>query len=139
MTDYSASNVIFKITDKEKEIINLLTEILDEKRSEIMRRLLYQEAKRAVAYLDDEEIPLWLELIRQAEMERDMMGFQRGEAISEGRRRNYKEKTGIDMDIYREREMDELRDKQRQWQRNHRRKIKMEKLKALEGKWNEGI
>ena len=43
------------------------------------------------------------------------------------------------MDIYREREMDELRDKQRQWQRNHRRKIKMEKLKALEGKWNEGI
>ena len=139
MTDYSASNVIFKITDKEKEIINLLTEILDEKRSEIMRRLLYQEAKRAVAYLDDEEIPLWLELIRQAEMERDMMGFQRGEAISEGRRRNYKEKTGIDMDIYREREMDELRDKQRQWQRNHRRKVKMEKLKALEEKWNEGI
>lgn len=132
MINYDAGAVIFKLTKKELDMINLLTEIVGENRSELMRRLVYQEAKRAVAYLDDEETPLWLNLIKQAEMERDYMTFQKGEQISAGRKKAYKEKTGVDMDIYREREMDELKDKQRQWQRNHRRKIKMEKLKQYE-------
>lgn len=132
MINYDAGAVIFKLTKKELDMVNLLTEIVDENRSELMRRLVYQEAKRAVAYLDDEETPLWLNLIKQAEMERDYMTFQKGEQISAGRKKAYKEKTGVDMDIYREREMDELKDKQRQWQRNHRRKIKMEKLKQYE-------
>lgn len=134
MINYDAGAVIFKLTKKELDMINLLTEIVGENRSELMRRLVYQEAKRAVAYLDDEETPLWLNLIKQAEMERDYMTFQKGEQISAGRKKAYKEKTGVDMDIYREREMDELKDKQRQWQRNHRRKIKMEKLKQYEEK-----
>ena len=132
MINYDAGAVIFKLTKKELDMVNLLTEIVSENRSELMRRLVYQEAKRAVAYLDDEETPLWLNLIKQAEMERDYMTFQKGEQISAGRKKAYKEKTGVDMDIYREREMDELKDKQRQWQRNHRRKIKMEKLKQYE-------
>lgn len=134
MINYDAGAVIFKLTKKELDMVNLLTEIIGENRSELMRRLVYQEAKRAVAYLDDEETPLWLNLIKQAEMERDYMTFQKGEQISAGRKKAYKEKTGVDMDVYREREMDELKDKQREWQRAHRRKIKMEKLKQYEEK-----
>ena len=139
MTNYKAKKLFVNLTEKENDMLNLLVDILGEKRSEIARRLIFTEAKRAVALLDSDEVDLWLALLKQVEMERDMMEFQRGEAISEARHRNYKERTGIDMDIYREREMDELRDKQRQWQRNHRKKIKMEKLKALEEKWNEGL
>jgi hypothetical protein len=114
-----------------------MTDILGENKSEMVRRLLLVEAQRCVAYLDDEEIPLWLDLLKQIEIERDYMLLQRGEKISEGRRKAYKERTGIDMDIYREREMDERKDKQREWQRNHRRKVKMQKLKELQDKHNE--
>lgn len=134
MINYKAGKVYVNLTEKETSMLNLLVDIIGESRSDLVRRLLFQEAKRAVAYLDEEETPLWLDLIKQAEMERDYMGFQKGEAISEGRKKAYKERTGLDMDIYREREMDELKDKQREWQRAHRRKKKMEALKEYQEK-----
>lgn len=135
--NYNARQIQIKITEKEYQMMSLMTDILGENKSEMVRRLLLTEAQRCVAYLDDEEIPLWLDLLKQIEIERDYMLFQRGEKISEGRRKAYKERTGIDMDIYREREMDERKDKQREWQRNHRRKVKMQKLKELQDKHNE--
>lgn len=135
--NYNARQIQIKITEKEYQMVSLMADILDENKSEIVRRLLLVEAQRCVAYLDDEETPLWLDLLKQIEIERDYMLLQRGEKISEGRRKAYKERTGIDMDIYREREMDERKDKQREWQRNHRRKVKMRKLKELQDKHNE--
>lgn len=135
--DYNARQMQIKITEKEYQMVSLLTDILGENKSELVRRLLLTEGQRAVAYLDDEETPLWLDLLKQIEIERDYMLLQRGEKISEGRRKAYKERTGIDMDIYREREMDELKDKQREWQRSRRRKLKMQKLKELQDKHNE--
>lgn len=135
--NYNARQMQIKITEKEYQMVSLLTDILGENRSELVRRLLLTEAQRAVAYLDDEETPLWLDLLKQIEIERDYMLLQRGEKISEGRRKAYKERTGVDMDIYREREMDDLKDKQREWQRNRRRKLKMQKLKELQEKHDE--
>lgn len=135
--NYNARQMQIKITEKEYQMVSLLTDILGENKSELVRRLLLTEGQRAVAYLDDEETPLWLDLLKQIEIERDYMLLQRGEKISEGRRKAYKERTGIDMDIYREREMDELKDKQREWQRSRRRKLKMQKLKELQDKHNE--
>ena len=135
--DYNARQMQIKITEKEYQMVSLLTDILGENKSELVRRLLLTEGQRAAAYLDDEETPLWLDLLKQIEIERDYMLLQRGEKISEGRRKAYRERTGIDMDIYREREMDELKDKQREWQRSRRRKLKMQKLKELDEKHNE--
>ena len=134
---YNARQMQIKITEKEYQMVSLLTDILGENKSELVRRLLLTEGQRAVAYLDDEETALWLDLLKQIEIERDYMLLQRGDKISEGRRKAYKERTGIDMDIYREREMDELKDKQREWQRSRRRKLKMQKLKELQDKHNE--
>lgn len=135
--NYNARQIQIKITEKEYQMVSLLTDILGENKSELVRRLLLTEGQRAVAYLDDEETALWLDLLKQIEIERDYMLLQRGDKISEGRRKAYKERTGIDMDIYREREMDERKDKQREWQRNRRRKLKMQKLKELQEKHNE--
>lgn len=135
--NYNARQIQIKITEKEYQMVSLLTDILGENKSELVRRLLLTEGQRAAAYLDDEETPLWLDLLKQIEIERDYMLLQRGEKISEGRRKAYKERTGIDMNIYREREMDELKDKQREWQRSRRRKLKMQKLKELDEKHNE--
>ena len=132
--NYNARQMQIKITEKEYQMVSLLTDILGENKSELVRRLLLTEGQRAAAYLDDEETPLWLDLLKQIEIERDYMLLQRGEKISEGRQKAYKERTGIDMNIYREREMDELKDKQREWQRNRRRKLKMQKLKELDEK-----
>lgn len=132
--NYNARQIQIKITEKEYQMVSLLTDILGENKSELVRRLLLTEGQRAAAYLDDEETPLWLDLLKQIEIERDYMLLQRGEKISEGRRKAYKERTGIDMNIYREREMDELKDKQREWQRSRRRKLKMQKLKELDEK-----
>ncbi len=135
--NYNARQMQIKITEKEYQMVSLLTDILGENKSELVRRLLLTEGQRAVAYLDEEETALWLDLLKQIEIERDYMLLQRGDKISEGRRKAYKERTGIDMDIYREREMDELKDKQREWQRSRRRKLKMQKLKELQDKHNE--
>lgn len=135
--NYNARQMQIKITEKEYQMVSLLTDILGENKSELVRRLLLTEGQRAVAYLDEEETALWLDLLKQIEIERDYMLLQRGDKISEGRRKAYKERTGIDMDIYREREMDELKDKQREWQRSRRRKLKMQKLKELQEKHNE--
>lgn len=135
--NYNARQMQIKITEKEYQMVSLLTDILGENKSELVRRLLLTEGQRAVAYLDEEETALWLDLLKQIEIERDYMLLQRGEKISEGRRKAYKERTGVDMDIYREREMDELKDKQREWQRSRRRKLKMQKLKELQDKHNE--
>lgn len=139
MVNYKAGKIYVNLTENETNMLNLLVDIVGENRSDLVRRLLFQEAKRAVAFLDDEETPLWLELVKRAEMERDYMEFQRGELISEGRKKAYKERTGIDMDVYRERQMDELKDKQREWQRAHRLKKKMEQLKKYEERWEDEL
>lgn len=137
MINYKAGKLYVNLTKKEADMLNLMVDILGENRSELVRRLLIQEAKRATAYLGDEETTLWASLIKDVEMERDYMTFQKGEQIRDGRRKAYKERTGVDMDIYREREMDDLKDKQRNWQRQHRLKEKMKKLAEFEEKYAE--
>ena len=137
MINYKAGKLYVNLTKRETDMLNLMVDILGENRSEMVRRLLIQEAKRATAYLGDEETTLWSALIKEVEMERDYMVFQKGEQIREGRRKAYKERTGIDMDIYRERDMDDLKDKQREWQRQHRLKEKMKKLAEFEEKYAE--
>ena len=137
MIDYKAGKLYVNLTKKETDMLNLMVDILGENRSELVRRLLIQEAKRATAYLGEEETVLWASLIKDVEMERDYMTFQKGEQIRDGRRKAYKERTGVDMDIYREREMDDIKDKQREWQRQHRLKEKMKKLAEFEEKYAE--
>lgn len=137
MIDYSAKFAQIKLTEKEYQLLSILIDILRENRSELVRRLLIQEAKRATAYLDGDEVDLWLSLIKQIEQERDLMQFQKGEQISEGMRKKFEEKTGLSWDVYYERKQDELNDYQRNYQRKRRLKIKMKELEELKKKWSE--
>lgn len=137
--DYYDKIVPVKMTEKQRMMFGIMADILDEKRSTIVRRLLIAEAKRLAAELEGEELELWCDLINQIEKAEDYHRFKVGEAISEGRKAAYKERTGIEMSIYRERKMDELKDKQREWQRQHRLKIKMQQLRELEEKYGEAF
>ncbi len=126
-----------KITSKQKDLISILTDILGEDRSKIVRRLIMAEAKRAAAYIDDEEeLELWMDLINDIEKDEDMHEFEVGEAISAGRKQAYFERTGKELTWEKETEMETETQKQRRWQKNFRMRKKMEALKKVKEKWD---
>lgn len=129
---YYTKGLMVKITEKQKMMISLLVDILGEDRSKIVRRLLIAEAKRAAAELEGEELELWAELINQIEKEEDYHEFAVGEAVSQGMKKAYFERTGKELGYDDEANLKTLADKNRVWQRQWRAKKKMEKLKTLQ-------
>lgn len=113
-------------------MIGILVDILGESRSQIVRRLIMAEAKRAAANLEGEELELWTDLISQIEKEEDYHEIVVGDAISQGMKEAYYERTGETLGYDDETNLKTEADKQRVWQRNWRAKKKLEKLKELE-------
>ena len=130
-TSYT-KNVMVKITEKQRLMLSLMTDILGENRSQIVRRLLMVEAKKVAAQLDGEELELWVDLINQIDKEEDFHEFEVGEAISQGMKEAYFERTGKALGYDDETTMKTNADKQRVWQRNYRAKQKFNKIKELE-------
>lgn len=128
---YYTKNLMVKITDKQKMMMSIMVDILGESRSQIVRRLLMVEAKKVAAQLEGEELELWIELINQIEKEEDYHEIVVGEAISQGMKESYYERTGEVLGYDDETTMKTASDKQRVWQRNYRAKKKMQKLKEL--------
>jgi hypothetical protein len=129
---YYTMNVMVKITEKQRLMLSLMTDILGENRSQIVRRLLMVEAKKVAAQLDGEELELWVDLINQIDKEEDFHEFEVGEAISQGMKEAYFERTGKALGYDDETTMKTNADKQRVWQRNYRAKQKFNKIKELE-------
>ena len=128
---YYTKNLMVKITEKQKMMMSIMVDILGESRSQIVRRLLIVEAKRVAAQLEGEELELWIDLINQIEKEEDYHEIVVGDAISQGMKEAYFERTGEVLGYDDETTMKTNADKQRVWQRNYRAKKKMEKLKEL--------
>ena len=128
---YYTKNLMVKITEKQKMMMSIMVDILGESRSQIVRRLLMVEAKKVAAQLEGEELELWIELINQIEKEEDYHEIVVGEAISQGMKESYYERTGEVLGYDDETTMRTTSDKQRVWQRNYRAKKKMQKLKEL--------
>lgn len=128
---YYTKNLMVKITEKQKMMMSIMVDILGESRSQIVRRLLVVEAKKVAAQLEGEELELWIELINQIEKEEDYHEIVVGEAISQGMKESYYERTGEVLGYDDETTMRTASDKQRVWQRNYRAKKKMQKLKEL--------
>lgn len=128
---YYTKNLMVKITEKQKMMMSIMVDILGESRSQIVRRLLMVEAKKVAAQLEGEELELWIELINQIEKEEDYHEIVVGEAISQGMKESYYERTGEVLGYDDETTMRTASDKQRVWQRNYRAKKKMQKLKEL--------
>lgn len=128
---YYTKSLMVKITEKQKMMMSIMVDILGESRSQIVRRLLMVEAKRVAAQLEGEELELWIDLINQIEKEEDYHEFAVGDAISQGMKEAYFERTGEVLGYDDETTMKTNADKQRVWQRNYRAKKKMEKLKEL--------
>lgn len=128
---YYTKNLMVKITEKQKMMMSIMVDILGESRSQIVRRLLIVEAKKVAAQLEGEELELWIDLINQIEKEEDYHEIVVGDAISQGMKEAYFERTGEALGYDDETTMKTNADKQRVWQRNYRAKKKMEKLKEL--------
>lgn len=128
---YYTKNLMVKITEKQKMMMSIMVDILGESRSQIVRRLLIVEAKKVAAQLEGEELELWIDLINQIEKEEDYHEIVVGEAISQGMKEAYFERTGEVLGYDDETTMKTNADKQRVWQRNYRAKKKMQKLKEL--------
>ena len=128
---YYTKNLMVKITEKQKMMMSIMVDILGESRSQIVRRLLIVEAKKVAAQLEGEELELWIALINQIEKEEDYHEIVVGDAISQGMKEAYFERTGEVLGYDDETTMKTNADKQRVWQRNYRAKKKMEKLKEL--------
>lgn len=126
-----------KLTEKQKMMLGIMVELLGEDRSKIVRRLLMAEAKRTASMLEGEELQLWVDLIGQIAEEEDYHEFAIGEAISQGMKDSYREKTGKELGIDDESKLKTQADKQRVWQRHYRAKQKMLKLKELEEKYKD--
>ena len=129
---YYKKTLMVKITEKQKLMMGIMVDVLGESRSEIVRRLIMAEAKRVAANLDGEELELWVDLINQIEKEEDYHEFAVGEAVSQGMKKAYFERTGKELGYDDEANLKTLADKNRVWQRHYRAKKKMEKLKALQ-------
>lgn len=132
---YYTKNLMVKITEKQRQMLGIMVDILDENRSHIVRRLLMVEAKKCAAQLEGEELELWLDLINQIEKEEDYHEFAWAEAIERGRREAYLDRTGIELDDVKARKMTNEAIAQRNWHRKKRIEKRMAKLKELENKY----
>ena len=129
---YYNKNLMVKITEKQRLMLGIMVEVLGENRSAIVRRLLMVEAKKVAANMEGEELELWLDLINQIEKEEDYHEFVVGEAVSQGMKDAYYERTGKVLGYDDETTLKTNADKQRVWQRNYRLKKKMEALSKLD-------
>lgn len=129
---YYTKSLMVKITEKQKMMMSIMVDILGESRSQIVRRLLMVEAKKVAAQLEGEELELWIDLINQIEKEEDYHEIVVGDAISQGMKEAYFERTGEVLGYDDETTMKTNADKQRVWQRNYRAKQKFNKIKELE-------
>lgn len=134
---YYTKGLMVKITEKQKMMLGLMVDILGEDRSKIVRRLIMAEAKRCAAQLEGEELELWVDLVNEIDKEEELHEFAFGEAVSEGMKKAYYEKTGKELGYDDETTMKTMADKQRVWQRNYRAKKKFEKLKKIEQKYED--
>lgn len=134
--EYLSKVVHIRMSDKQHSMFSILTDILNEDRSKIIRRLLMAEAKRASAFIEGEELELWISLLEEIESEEEMQTFIRGEAISTGRARAYKEKTGKDFDVITERIINRQAEKNYAAVKKWRAKRKLQELKK-DGWFNE--
>lgn len=125
-----------KLSEQQKNMVSVLTDILNEDRSHIVRRLLVAEGKRASAFLDGEELDLWLDLINSIEQENELQDLIRGEAISDGRARAYKERTGEEITYLDKRTLDRHAEKNYEAVKRWRAKKKLLLLKK-DGWFNE--
>ena len=132
---YYTKNRMVKITEKQRQMLGIMVDILDESRSHIVRRLLMVEAKKVAAQLEGEELELWLDLINQIEKEEDYHEFLWAEAIERGRREAYLDRTGIELDDVKARKLTNDAIAQRNWHRKKRVEERMAKLKELEKKY----
>lgn len=132
---YYTKVMSIKFTDKQKQMFGIMSDILGESRSAIVRRLLMAEAKRCAAMLEGEELELWTNLISQIEKEEDIHDFVAGEAVAEGRRKAYKERTGIELDDVKARKMSNTAIAQKNWHRKKRIADNLAKLKEIEDKY----
>lgn len=96
MSNYYNKTYLVRLSERQQQMLSILSDILNEDRSKMLRRLLIAEGKRASAFLSGEELDLWLSLLEEIEDEEEMQSYIRGEAISEGRARAYKEKHGVE-------------------------------------------
>lgn len=128
---YYTKSLMVKITEKQKMMMGIMVDVLGESRSQIVRRLLMAEAKKCAANLEGEELELWVELINQIEKEEDYHEFVVGEAVSQGMKKAYFERTGKELGYDDESNLKTLADKNRVWQRHYRARKKMERLKEL--------
>lgn len=129
---YYVKNLMVKITEKQRLMLGILVEVLGESRSHIVRRLLMVEAKKAATQMEGEELELWLDLISQIEKEEDYHEFLVAEAIEAGRRKAYRERTGMELDDYKARKLSNDAIAQRNWHRRKRIEARMKKLKELD-------
>ena len=132
---YYTKVMSIKFTDKQKQLLGIMSDILNESRSAIVRRLVMSEAKRCAALLEGEELELWTDLINQIEKEEDIHDFVAGEAVAEGRRKAYKERTGQELDDTTAYKMTKSAIAQRDWHRKRRIAERLEKLKEIEDKY----
>lgn len=128
---YYTKSLMVKITEKQKMMMGIMVDVLGESRSQIVRRLLMAEAKKCAANLEGEELELWVELINQIEKDEDYHEFVVGEAVSQGMKKAYFERTGKELGYDDESNLKTLADKNRVWQRHYRARKKMERLKEL--------
>lgn len=135
MDSYYTKILQCKVTEKQKMMVSIMTDLLNESRSEIIRRLLVAEAKRCAAMMEGEELELWVELINQIEKEEDYHEFEVGERISQGMKAAYFERTGKELGFEQQRELETKTDKYRRWQKNYRATKKLAKLKEIESKY----
>lgn len=132
---YYNKNLMVKITEKQRQMLGIMVDILDENRSHIVRRLLMVEAKKVAAELEGEELGLWLDLINQIEKEEDYHEFVWAEAIERGRRDAYFERTGIEIDDYKARKLNNDAIAQRKWHKRKRLEKRMKALKELDERY----
>lgn len=123
------------LTESEHLMYQTMSDILDEGMSEIIRRLMKAEARRCAAFLEGEELGLWVDLLRTVDYENDMLNFKKKQKLSESRREAYRKKNGEELSPVEEYKMDSRRDYHREYQRNRRKVARMEQVKKIKEKY----
>ena len=123
------------LTDSEHTMYQTMSDILGERMSDIIRRLMMGEARRCAAFLEGEELGLWVDLLKAVDYEKDMLNIQKRERQSEGRRAAYRKKNGAELSPIDEYKMDSRRDYQREYKRNKRRLARIEQVKEIKEKY----
>jgi hypothetical protein len=96
-----------------------------------------EEAKKLCFKLEGEECELWRSLVNMIERDEDYHEIAVSNAIEEGRKRAFFERTGIELDDVKARKMSNDAIAQRNWHRKKRIEAKMRKIKMLDDKYRQ--